>query len=46
MTANITDVQDEQRPVAPDLAALADQLVAAARTQDVELTGPGGCSPG
>jgi len=29
----MNDVQDEQRPAAPDLSALAEQLVAADRTQ-------------
>jgi transposase-like protein len=33
-------------PAAPDLSTLADQLVAAARTQGVELTGPGGLLTG
>jgi putative transposase len=42
MTTTITDVQSDERSVSPDLSALADQLVAAARTQGVELTGPGG----
>ncbi len=42
MSTNMNDVQDEQRPAAPDLSALAEQLVAAARTQGVELTGPAG----
>ena len=46
MTTKITDVQDEPRSGAPDLSALAEQLVAAARTQGVELTGPGGLLTG
>ena len=46
MTTNISEVQDGQRPVAPGLSALAEQLVAAARTQGVELTGPGGLLTG
>jgi transposase-like protein len=51
MTTNIADVQDEQRsdPVsdaAPDLSALVEQLVAAARSNRVELTGPGGLLTG
>jgi hypothetical protein len=33
-------------PAVPDRSALADQLVAAARTQGVELTGPGGLLTG
>ncbi|HZC53106.1 MAG TPA: IS256 family transposase [Mycobacterium sp.] len=46
MTTKITAVQPEERPAQPDLSALADQLVAAARTQGVELTGPGGLLTG
>ena len=47
MTRNdITDVQDERLPVEPDLSALAEQLVGAARTRGVELTGPGGLLTG
>ena len=46
MTTNITDVRGEPRSPAPDLSALAEQLVAAARTQGVELTGPGGLLTG
>ena len=46
MTTKITDVQDEPRSAAPDLSAQAEQLVAAARTQGVELTGPGGLLTG
>src|SRR5438445_3228321 len=46
MTTKITDVQAEESPAPPDLSALADQLVAAARTQGVELTGPGGLLTG
>jgi hypothetical protein len=46
MTTNISDVHYEQRPSAPELSVLAEQLVAAARTQGVELTGPGGLLTG
>jgi transposase-like protein len=51
MTTNLSDVQGEQRSdlapgVAPDLSALAEQLVAAARTKGVDLTGPGGLLTG
>ena len=46
MTTNISQVQDDQRPPAPDLSVLAEQLVSAARTQGVELTGPGGLLTG
>jgi putative transposase len=46
MTTNMIDVQDEQRPAAPDLSALAEELVATARTRGVELTGPGGLLTG
>jgi len=46
MTTKITDVRGEPRSPAPDLSALAEQLVAAARTQGVELTGPGGLLTG
>ena len=46
MATSISEVQDEQRPPAPDLSALAEQLVAAARRQGVELTGPGGLLTG
>ena len=45
MTTNISEVQHGQRPVAPGLSALAEQLVAE-RAQDVELTGPGGLLTG
>jgi transposase-like protein len=44
MTSKFPDVQPD--PAGPDLSALADQLVAAARTQGVELTGPGGLLTG
>ena len=46
MTTNMIDVQDEQRPATTDLSALAEQLVTTARTQGVELTGPGGLLTG
>jgi putative transposase len=46
MATNITEVQDEQQPVPPDLSAVAEQLVAAARIQGVELIGPGGLLTG
>jgi putative transposase len=46
VTTKITDVQQGDGSTAPDLSALADQLVAAARTQGVELTGPGGLLTG
>jgi transposase-like protein len=45
MTTNMIGVQPETGST-PDLSALADQLVAAARTQGVELTGPGGLLTG
>lgn len=41
MTTKFSDVESDESTVAPDLLAPADQLVAAARTQGVELTGPG-----
>ena len=46
MTTKITDVRQDDGSATPDLSALADQLVAAARTQGVELTGPGGLLTG
>jgi putative transposase len=46
VTTKITDVQQGDGSTAPDLSALADQLVAAARTQGGELTGPGGLLTG
>ena len=46
MTTKISDVQPEQGPVPSDLSALADQLVASARTHGVELTGSGGLLTG
>jgi putative transposase len=46
MTTKITGVEPAEGPAAPDLSALADQLVAAARTRGVELTGPGGLLTG
>jgi putative transposase len=46
MTTEITEPQLGERAVAPDLSVLADQLVATARTQGVELTGPGGLLTG
>lgn len=46
MTTNMIDVQDEQQPATADLSALAEQLVTTARTQGVELTGPGGLLTG
>jgi transposase-like protein len=46
MTTNMSDVQDERQPAPADLSAVAEQLVAAARTQGVELTGPGGLLTG
>jgi putative transposase len=46
MTTNMIDVQDEHGLAATDLSALAEQLVATARTQGVELTGPGGLLTG
>jgi putative transposase len=46
VTTNSTEVQDEQQPASTDLSAVAEQLVAAARTQGVELTGPGGLLTG
>jgi len=46
MTTKITDVQQGDGSATTDLSALADQLVAAARTQGIELTGPGGLLTG
>jgi putative transposase len=46
MTTNMIDVQDEHGPAATDLSALAEQLVATARTQGVVLTGPAGLLTG
>jgi putative transposase len=46
MTTNITEVPVEQPLVEPDFSAVAEQLVASARTQGVELTGPGGLLTG
>ena len=46
MTTEITEPQLGEQAVAPDLSVLADQLVATARTQGVELTGPGGLLTG
>jgi putative transposase len=46
MTTKITDVQSDDGSATTDLSALADQLVAAAGTQGVELTGPGGLLTG
>jgi hypothetical protein len=42
MTTEITKEQATQEGPMPDLSVVADQLVAAARQQGVELTGPGG----
>jgi hypothetical protein len=46
MSTNISDVQDEQRPPAPDLSAPAEQLVSEAGTEGIELTGPAGLLTG
>ena len=46
MTTKMSDVEPAEGPVQPDLSALAEQLVAAARTRGVELTGPGGLLTG
>lgn len=46
MTTKMSDVEPAEGPVAPDLSALAEQLVATARTRGVELTGPGGLLTG
>jgi len=50
VTTKIADVPDDDRPdvagAAPDLSALAEQLVAASRRQGVDLTGPGGLLTG
>jgi hypothetical protein len=44
MTTKMIDVEPAEGSGQPDLSALADQLVIAARTQGVELTRPGpGC---
>ncbi|HEY7050771.1 MAG TPA: transposase, partial [Mycobacterium sp.] len=46
MTTKMIDVEPAEGPAQPDLSALAEQLVATARTQGVELTGPGGLLTG
>lgn len=49
MTTNVTEQQqgsERAAVAAPDLSSLADQLVSAARSQGVELTGPGGLLTG
>ena len=46
MTTRITDMQRDAGSGQPDLSVLAVQLVAAARRQGVELTGPGGLLAG
>jgi putative transposase len=46
MTTEITKEQAAQEGPMPDLSVVADQLVAAARRQGVELTGPGGLLTG
>src|SRR6478609_4298058 len=46
MTTKMIGVEPAEGPVQPDLSAVAEQLVAAARTQGVELTGPGGLLTG
>jgi hypothetical protein len=46
MTTEITKEQAPQEGPMPDLSVVADQLVAAARRQGVELTGPGGLLTG
>jgi transposase-like protein len=46
MTTEITKEQTLQEGPMPDLSVVADQLVAAARRQGVELTGPGGLLTG
>jgi transposase-like protein len=46
MTAKMIDVESAEGSAQPDLSALAEQLVATARTQGVELTGPGGLLTG
>lgn len=46
MTTKMIDVEPAEGPVQPDLSALAEQLVATARTRGVELTGPGGLLTG
>jgi hypothetical protein len=46
MTTKMIDVEPAEGPAQPDLSALAEQLVARARTQGVELTGPGGLLTG
>ena len=46
MTTRMIDVESAEGPVQPDLSALAEQLVATARTRGVELTGPGGLLTG
>src|SRR5215472_5765996 len=46
MTTRMIDVGSAEGPVQPDLSALAEQLVATARTRGVELSGPGGLLTG
>lgn len=46
MTTEINNDESTAGATAPDLSDLADQLVAAARTSGVELTGPGGLLTG
>ncbi len=46
MTTKMIDMEPAEGRVQPDLSALAEQLVATARTQVVELTGPGGLLTG
>ena len=46
MTTKMIDVESAEGPAQPDLSALAERLVATARTQGVELTGPDGLLTG
>ena len=46
MTTEITQEPSAEVPSTPDLSMLAEQLVSAARTSGVELTGPGGLLTG
>jgi transposase-like protein len=46
MTTEIAKEQAAQEEPMPDLSVVANQLVAAARRQGVELTGPGGLLTG
>jgi putative transposase len=46
MTTRMSDVELGEGSAQPDLSVVAEQLVASARTQGIELTGPGGLLTG